>query len=58
MYKIIKIQASYKIQYKEGHNNQSLQTLALALDNKLALDKVYTRKEPIGYILTVCRDIQ
>ncbi len=55
---IITIQASYRAQYKKGHDYQSFQTPALAPDNKSALDKVYTRKDPIGCILMVRRNIQ
>ena len=55
---IIKIQAFYGAQYKEGHDYQSFQTLALSPDDELALDKVYTRKGPIGRILIVRQDIQ
>ncbi len=55
---IIKIQASYRAQYEEGHGYQSLQTPALAPDDESALGKVYTRKGPIGRILMVRRDIQ
>ncbi len=56
--KIIKIQAFYGAQYKEGYDYQSLQTRALAPDDKSALGKVYTRKGPIGRILIVRQDIQ
>ncbi len=55
---IITIQASYRAQYKKGHNYQSFQTPVLAPDDNSALGKVYTRKDPISCILMVRRNIQ
>ncbi len=57
VHKIIKIQSSYSTQYKEDHDYQSLQTLAVAPYDESVLGKVYTRKSPIGRILMVRRDI-
>ncbi len=56
--KIIKIQASYKAQYKESYDYQFLQTPALAPDDESALGKLYTKKGPIGRILMVRQNIQ
>ncbi len=56
--KIIKIQASYRAQYKESHDYQSLQTPTLTPDDESALGKVYTKNGPIGRILMVRQNIQ
>lgn len=52
--KIIKIQAFYGAEYKKSHNYQTFQALALAPDDKSALDKVYIKKRSINRIFMVC----
>lgn len=54
----IKLQASYRVQYKEDYNYQSLQTRTFISEDKSALAKTYISKNPIGHILIVCQDIQ
>lgn len=54
---IVKLQTSYEVHYKEGHNYQSLQTLTLIPEDKSALTKTYMSKKPIGHIIMVHKNI-
>ena len=55
---IVQLQAFYKVQYKEDHYYQSLQTLAFIPKDKSALAKVYISKRPDDRIFIVYQDIQ